>query len=519
MKIKRFFATVGLVLALIAGLTLVLVVRALRVGTGNGQGLEAAPEVTELPAVGLDAVDRLAGAIRIPTVSRDGAPPPAEDLRRLHAYLAETYPRVHEALDRREIGEGSLLYVWPPAGAPPEAPFSTVREARPLLLLAHMDTVPVAAGSEERWAHPPFSGAVAEEAVWGRGTLDDKSAVTAVLEAVERLLADGFAPARPVVLAFGHDEEVGGTRGARRIAAELERLRVEPFLVLDEGQAVIEGLMPGVERPVAMIGIAEKGYLSLTLTAHGPEGHSSVPPPETAVDILAAGLARLRADPLPAGVDGPVRELFETLAPEMPFGQRLVMANLWLFEPVVVGRLAGEPGANALVRTTTAPTMLEGSPKDNVLPAEARAVVNFRIHPRDSIAAVTAHVERALADERITVEPYGGFGSEPSPVSPIEGAAYELLERTVAQVAPEAAIAPSLVVGGTDARHYTGLTPNVYRFLPFSIGPGDLARIHGTDERIPIADYQRLVQFYVQLIRNASAARNDGPDGLGASGG
>jgi len=506
MTIKRFFATLGLVLALTAALALVLVVRALRVGTGSARGPEPAAEAAELPAIGLDAVDRLAGAIRIPTVSRDGEPPPLEDLQRLHGYLVETFPRAHQVLDRREIGEGSLLYVWPPAGAPPEAPFSTAREARPLVLLAHMDTVPVAAGSEERWAHPPFSGAVAEEAVWGRGSMDDKSAVTAALEAVDRLLADGFAPVRPVVLAFGHDEEVGGTRGARRIAAELERLRVEPLLVVDEGQAVIDGLMPGVEGRVAMIGIAEKGYLSLTLTAHGPEGHSSTPPPETAVDILAAGLVRLRANPLPAGIDGPVRGLFETLAPRMPFAQRLVMANLWLFEPVVIGKLSGEPGANALLRTTTAPTMLDGSPKDNVLPAEARAVVNFRIHPRDSIAGVTAHVERALGDERITVEPYGGFGSEPSPVSPTEGVAYELLERTVAQVVPGAAIAPSLVVGGTDARHYTGLTPNVYRFLPLTIGSTDLARIHGTDERISIADYQRMVQFYVQLIRNASAA-------------
>lgn len=505
MKIKRFFATVGLVLVLVAALTLVLVVRALSVGRSGGPGAEEAPEVVELPSVGLDAVERLAGAIRLQTISRDGEPPPIEDLERLHGYLEESFPRAHAVLDRRVIGGGSLLFVWPPAGASRETPFSTAEGAQPLVLLAHMDTVPVTAGSEPRWEHPPFSGAVAEEAVWGRGTLDDKSAVTAALEAVEQLAADGFVPARPVILAFGHDEEVGGTRGARQIAAELDRLHVEPLLVVDEGQAVIEGLMPGVERPVAMIGIAEKGYVSLTLTAHGPEGHSSTPPPETAVDILAAGLGRLRAHPLPAGIDGPVQELFETLAPEMPFGQRLVMANLWLFEPLVVRQLGGESGANALIRTTTAPTMLEGSPKDNVLPAEARAVVNFRVHPRDSVAAVKAHVERVIGDGRILVSPYGGFGSEPSPVSPTAGDAYELLKRTVAQVVPEAVIAPSLVVGGTDARYYTELTENVYRFLPLTIGPTDLARIHGTDERIAITDYQRLVQFYIQLIRNVSA--------------
>jgi len=502
MKPKKIFAGIGVLVALLVALGAVLVVRTVRVGAGAGAALEhPAVQPAELPRVGLEAVERLAGALRIPTVSREGSPPPLEDLKRLHAYLETSFPRAHEVLDRQVVAGGSLLYTWQAPGAP----VGTAEPARPLLLLAHLDTVPVAPGSEGRWSHPPFAGAVADGAVWGRGAMDDKAAVTASLEAVDRLLADGFEPARPVLLAFGCDEEVGGRAGAARIAALLGRRHVRPFLVLDEGQAVIDGLMPGIESPVAMVGVAEKGYLSVTLTAHGPEGHSSTPPPETAVDVLAAALVRLHDDPFPAGIDGPPRAMLEALAPEMPFSQRLVMANLWLFEPVVTGRLAADPASAALLRTTVAPTMLEGSPKDNVLPAEARAVVNFRLHPRDTIDGVLARVEETVADERVEVEPAAEFSSEPSAVSPADGPAYRLVTDTIAQVVPGAAVAPSLVVGGTDARHYAGLTESVYRFLPYTIRPGDLARIHGTDERILLDDYERMVQFYVQLIRNASA--------------
>jgi carboxypeptidase PM20D1 len=274
-------------------------------------------------------------------------------------------------------------------------------------------------------------------------------------------------------------------------------------MVLDEGLAVVEGVMPGIERPIALLGVAEKGYLSLELRATAEGGHSSAPPRQTAIDLLVRALGRLRARPLPAGIDGPVAELFTTLAAEMSFDRRLVLANLWLFEPLVVRELAARPSTDALLRTTTAPTMLSGSPKDNVLPTEARAVVNFRLHPRDSVEAVVAHVRRAVADPRIEVEVYGDFASAASPAAPTRGPAYELLAGTVARVFPEAVVAPSLVLGGTDARHFTGLTPNVYRFAPLRIGPGDLERVHGTDERLALEDYGRMIRFYRELIESA----------------
>ena len=483
----------ALLLALLA-LAAVLAVRTVRVGAGEEAPGPVVP--AEEPGIDLAAVERLAGAIRIPTVSRDGEPPPAEELAALHAYLETAFPRVHSALEREVVGGGSLLYTWTPpdaaAGARP-----------PLLLLAHLDTVPVAPGTEGTWTRAPFSGAVTEDAVWGRGTLDDKAAVTASLEAVERLLGDGVDPPRPVILAYGHDEEVGGRRGAARLAGRLAERGVEPWVVLDEGLAVTEGLAPGVERPVAMIGVAEKGYVSVELTARGPGGHSSMPPPETAVDVLAAGLLRLRERPFPGGLDGPAEAMLRSLAPEMPWGRRLAIANLWLLGPLVERQLGATPSGNALLRTTTAPTMLEGAPKENVLPETARAVVNFRIHPRDTPEGVLDHVRRAVDDPRIEAEVYGGFSSAPSPVSPTDGAAWDRLVATVRRVVPGAAVAPGLVLGGTDARHYAPLTDRIYRFLPYTLTPDDLERVHGTDERLRLEDYARMVLFFEELVRGA----------------
>lgn len=485
-------ALVLLAVAILAG---VVLVRALALESRQVEPLDSVETPVEGAAGAPDlvAVERLAGAIRIPTVSGPGEERRPAALQRFRRYLARTFPRVHRELDLEVVAGHSLLYRWGGRGS---------GAASPLVLLAHQDVVPAGPDAAERWTHPPFAGTVAEGYLWGRGTLDDKGSLVAILEAMESLLRDGFRPARPVILAFGHDEEVGGS-GAEAMARRLARDGVAPLLVLDEGLAVVEGKLLGVDRPVALLGVAEKGYLSLELRATGAGGHSSAPPRQTAVDVLARALERLRSRPLPPGIDGPVQELFTTLAAEMPFDRRLVLANLWLFEPFVVRELAADPATDALLRTTTAPTMLSAGVADNVLPTEARAVVNFRLHPRDTAEQVTAHVRWAVDDPRVEVVPYGGFSSEASPVSPTEGPAWELLAGTVARVVPEAAVAPSLVLGGTDSRHYTGLTPNVYRFVPFTIRPGDLDRVHGTDERLALEDYGRMVAFYRALIEGA----------------
>lgn len=493
---RRALLTAGaLVLLAVVVVGAVVLVRAVALESRQVEAPARAEPAAEEPP-DLEAVERLAGAIRIPTVSGPGEQIRPGALQRFRRYLADRFPRVHAELDREVVAGHSLLYTWRPEGP------GRGSTAAPLVLLAHQDVVPAGPGAAERWTHEPFGGVVAEGYVWGRGAMDDKGSLLAILEAVEGLLRDGVRPGRPVILAFGHDEEIGG-KGAVALAERLGRRGVAPFLVLDEGLAVADGLMPGVERPVALVGVAEKGYLSLVLRASGAGGHSSAPPRQTAVDVLARALQRLRSRPLPAGIDGPVEELFTTLAAEMPFDRRLVLANLWLFEPMVVHELASRPATDALLRTTTAPTMLSGSVKDNVLPTEATAVVNFRLHPRDSAESVMAHVRRAVNDPRVEVEVYGELGSEASPVSPTRGPAWELLAGTVARVVPEAVVAPSLVLGGTDARHYAGLTQNVYRFVPFTVGPGDLERVHGTDERLSLDDFGRMVRFYRALIEGA----------------
>lgn len=450
---------------------------------------------TPAPPMALDAggaVRRLAESLRIPTLSH-------EDRDRFDAaafaafaeHLRASFPRVHRALTLESVGP-SLLYTW--TGRDPARP--------PMLLLAHLDVVPVEPGTEAGWTHPPFGGVVADGYVWGRGARDDKSSVLALLEAAEHLLAEGFQPARTVILAFGHDEEIGGEQGARRVAALLRERGVRAEFLLDEGSAVLDGLVPGVARPVAAIMTAEKGYLTVRMTARDAGGHSSQPPRPTAVGRLARAVARVQDTPLPARLAPPVTDMLDQLAPEMPFAMRLAIANRWLFAPLLERRLAAGRTTDPLIRTTTAPTMFHAGVKDNVLPAEAQALVNFRLLPGDTRAAVLEHLRRVVADEGIEIAEHGTFGNEASvPASP-DSASFRLLAWTAREIFPDAAISTGLVIGATDARNYEGVYKSRYNFSPGLLGPADLAGIHGTDERIAVDNYLGMIRFYAQLLRN-----------------
>jgi carboxypeptidase PM20D1 len=449
----------------------------------------------------LDADDlarRLAGALRYPTLSWGVDDPrfDADAFTALRAYLEAEFPLAHGTLQRETVSEHSLLFTW--AGSEPSLP--------PLLLLGHMDVVPVEDVTRDDWTHGAFDGVIADGFIWGRGALDNKLTVLGVLQAVEQLIGDGFVPRRTVILAFGHDEEVGGARGARVMAALLEERGVRPALVVDEGGFIGDGLLPGITEPVALVGVAEKGFLSLELIARSEGGHSSMPPRETAVGILAGALHRLETTQFPAQLDGVSRAMFETLAPAMGTAPRVAIANLWLTQPLLKRQLLATPSTAAMLRTTIAPTMLEASPKDNVLASQARAVVNFRVHPSENIALVTDRVRSIIGDERIEIRPLDSFQVEPSPVSPSTGPAFDVLRRSIRQVAGDAIVTPYLVMGGTDARHYTRISDNVFRFGGVRIGPDDVPRLHGTDERVAVDEYLRVVQFYMRLIRNVDAA-------------
>ena len=460
------------------------------------------PAVAPLPkdalAVDGDAIAaKLSMIVKRKTVSASlDSPPPPEELDGLHADLAEAFPKVHAALGREVIGRHSLLYTW--KGSDPTK--------KPIILCAHMDVVPLEPGTEAAWTHPAFDGVVEGGFVWGRGTLDDKGSLVAILAAVDALLADGFAPARTVYLAFGEDEEISGRNGAARIAATLSSRGVHAELALDEGSALVEGVVTDVPAPVAAIGIAEKGYLSVDLKAEIPGGHSSTPARDNALTVLARAIERLQSEPMPARIDGATAQFFAWAAPEMRFGPRLALANTWVTGPLVRSMLSKSPTLGAAIRTTTAVTVFHAGVKDNVVPATATATVNFRVLPGDTTADVLKHVARVIDDARITAAPQAGSRTEPSRVSQVETRGFGLLARTVREVFPGTVVAPSLVLGATDGRYYAGVADDVYRFLPFRLGALDIKRIHGKDERIGIATLADGVRFYRRFVAEAAKA-------------
>jgi carboxypeptidase PM20D1 len=438
------------------------------------------------------AAMRLADTVRIDTVSwGDGRATNGAGFQSLHDRLVTFYPRVHATLKSEVIGGYSLLYTWP----------GTDASLASILLSAHQDVVPVEPGTEGAWEHPAFSGDIADGLIWGRGTLDDKVMVVGMLEAVEHLLAEGVVPRRTVYLAFGHDEELDGHDGARQISELLAARGVHLEFVLDEGGLIALGDVTGAARPAALIGIAEKGYASIELTARGEGGHSSVPPADSAIALLAHAITRLDENPMPRALREPAAGMLDHLAPDLPFLERLAVNQRWLLEPLLIRQLGGTPSGNAMLRTTMVPTVISGGIKENVVPREARATVNLRILPGDTTEGAVAHVRSAIADPRVTVRLLEGT-SVPSHISDPNAASFAALRTSVEQVFPGVIVAPSLVVAQTDSRHYAKLADNVYRFLPVPFNASDIPRFHGVNERIAVRAYGDVIRFYIQLLRN-----------------
>jgi carboxypeptidase PM20D1 len=479
---RTFLGLIGLVVLVVV----VVIGRALMVGSSR-QPEGAVPPVDHAAATVI--AQRLGEAVRFQTVSIADSDKTNEALDAMYDWMITTYPRVFATLTPEMFGR-SLVLTWK----------GTDSAAASLVLMAHMDVVPVEAGTESKWAHRPLSGDISDGFVWGRGTLDDKLNVVGELEAIDGLISAGFTPRRTVILSFGHNEEVLGS-GAKSIAAAFKARNIHPLMVVDEGGAVISGEVPGSDRPVALIGISEKGYLSVELVTEGVGGHASMPPMETATGIVAAAVTKLERSQMPARLST-TRQTMDALAPEIGFGARIVLANMWLVGPLVKSYLARSPATNATIRTTTATTMFTSGVKDNVLSARARAVVNFRILPGDSIEGVLAHVGKVVDDPRVAIRPLNG-GVEPSPVSDVQSPAYALLARTIRETMPDAMVAPYVMMAATDSRHFSSITPNVFRFTPVRLEKADLARIHGTNERVGVDNMAELVAFYTKLVRNA----------------
>lgn len=485
-----------LLLLLVVLLVVLCGVASLRALRLSGPARASDPRVT-IPVDADSVAAHLAAAVRFPTISTQDGTTDTLAFNALHAWLEQTYPLVQQRLTREVVGGLSLFYTWPGQDT----------SKAPIVLMGHQDVVPVIPGTEGKWTHGAFSGDVAEGFVWGRGTLDDKVTVVAVFEAVERLLREGFTPSRTIYLAFGHDEEVGGRQGGEAMAKLYRDRRLQaPALVLDEGGAVFDSGVPGVSGPVALVGVAEKGFVSLELRVEGEGGHSSTPPRATNIGRVARAVIALEDDQFPATLDGVTRAAMETMAPAMPFSRRLALANLWLFGPLVKQSLLSTPQTAAMMRTTTAPTIFQAGAKDNVLPPTAKAVVNFRIRPGETVDGVTARVRRVIADSLVKVQAVG-FRADPSPVSDYRGPSFATVATTIRQTLGSRAplVSPYLLMGGTDGRYWSPISSYVFRFNPFPFEPDALTRAHGTNERVPVKGFADGVRFYVQLLRNVDS--------------
>jgi len=437
--------------------------------------------------------ERLEKAVKFQTISyEDKTQFNQDEFIGFQKFLEQSFPKVHAAIKKEIISDYSILYTWE----------GQDDKEVPILLAAHMDVVPAELESGSNWTYPPFKGCIADGFIWGRGALDDKASVLGILEAMEKLLEGGYTPRRTIYIAFGHDEEIGGHHGAAKIAELLNSRQIKLDYILDEGLCITEGLVPKILKPVALVGIAEKGCLNIEFNVDSEGGHPMLPPKQTAIGILISAISKLDKNPLPARMGVPVRKMFETLSPEMPLSMRAVFANLWLFGGLVKKKLSSAPRTNALVRTTAAPTIFHAGIKNNVLAIKAKAIVNFRLLQGDTIDELLSSVRRTINDLRVNIVALEGIKCNPSPIADMESQGFLSVKRAIHQIFPQALVAPGLVVGTTDSRHYSALTRNILHFSPIRLRSDDMQRIHGTDERISIEEYKDVVKFYIQLIQN-----------------
>jgi carboxypeptidase PM20D1 len=430
-----------------------------------------------------DVFQNLSKAIQYPTISfSEDAIPDSTAFFGFHRFLEEAFPLTHTKLSLEKINDYSLLYKW--EGSNPSK--------KPIILMSHQDVVPVDKPTLSDWEAGPFDGKITDTDIIGRGTMDDKGTLIGLLEAVEKLLEESYQPSRTIYLASGHDEEVGGSKGAAEIAAYLKEKGVHAAMTLDEGGFLAENLVPGIESPVAMVNLAEKGFASFRLIVETKGGHSSQPPRENTIGMLAQAIVDLENNQLPYRLVKPVDYQLEYMGAELPFFKKLAFANPWLFKKPILEALNSH--------TTTAPTIIGGGVKNNVIPTVAEATINFRILPGETIESVKQHIENTISD-KIKVEA-AGFLTNPSPVSSIDSESFKILEKTIRDMFPTSIVVPGLVGGGTDARYFYEISDDVYRFYPIRIGPNSMTRFHGIDEKISKDNYKEIIEFTYHLIKN-----------------
>lgn len=452
----------------------------------------ASPHPIPMPAERV--AEHLAALVQCRTVAPRRGTQPDEPTRdafaRQHALLREFYPHVFASGQAETLGNFGMLIRLPGAAA-----------SRPVVLMAHQDVVPVSADWEaEGWPHAPFAGVISDGRVWGRGTLDDKGSLVVLLEALDSLLAEGWRPGQDLYVLLGADEETYGT-DASDGAALLQSRGVEPYVVLDEGGAVAGQPFPGVTRDVAVIGVSEKGVMTVRLTVVHDGGHASTPPVPSAPGILARALVAVESHQMPARLHPVSIEMLRALGAQLPLPLRPLVAGAVRLGPALVTALVkAGPETAAIVRTTIAPTQLEGSSGANVLATRASAVLNIRVAVGQSVSDVLSHLEKVIADDRVRITVEEAY--EPSPVSPRD-ARFEAISAAVAASYPGAAVAPYIMMAASDGRHLARICPAVYRFSPLRMDKAQRGTVHGVGENVEVSSLARGVAFYRALLTGA----------------
>ena len=438
------------------------------------------------------ALARLSTSISFKTISRRGNPDSsASEFESLISYLKENYPFTFNNLEVSTFNNYSLLFKWT----------ATAPSKKPILLLSHSDVV--AAQSNDLWDFPPFSGLISDNKIWGRGTLDNKGTMIAIFETIEALLQSGYQPNRDIYFAVGHDEEIGGDYGAVAICKHLEELDIEFDFIVDEGGYFGEGIIDGVNKKAALIGIAEKGYVSLELSVESTGGHSSKPPTITSTGRLMKAITKVLNKPFDTNLKYTAMFL-KHLGTDLPFSQRLVMANQSLLPPLPNSLLPKQPELRAQTQTTMAPTMLRGSETDNVIPTNPSAVINFRIIPGETIHSVIEEVADRINDPNVLIKIFGK-ATEPPKISSTDHFGYRVIADTAQQVTgKDVYVAPMLMIATTDSRHYQKLTNNIYRFTGLSLNKSNIKTFHGINEHVSVDSFEESIRFYGRLIINST---------------
>ena len=472
-----------IILAIVLVFLAVLVIRALLFTPKPQPKLEADPIDFDKDA----AVAALQKLVRCKTVSNvDHTLEDDAEFEKLVGLLPELYPDIWKASTFTRFPDRGLLLHWKGKASD-----------KPAVMMAHYDVVPV--DDPYLWEKDPFCGDIENGVLWGRGTLDTKVTMNGALSAANHLAKQGFQPEQDIYFAFSGGEEVNG-KGAPNIVDYFQSNGIVPELVLDEGGAVVENVFPGVKEPCGMIGIAEKGMINVRYSVVSSGGHASAPLPKTPILSLSNLCRNVLRHPFPIKLSAPTALLFDTLGRRSSFVYKLIFANLWCFMPVLDLICKSSGGEmNALVRTTTAFTQMEGSPGRNVLPAEAHMISNMRLIPGDTVESAVEYLHKVAGDEDVNIIVLEGY--DPSPVSQVDCDSYRKVAAAVSTTWDGCITSPYLMVQCSDSRHYGKISDKVYHFSAMDLTKEERASIHGNNERIRLETLHRSVEFYIRLLR------------------